>query len=391
MKSYQYIIVGGGMTADAAVDGIREMDLTGDIALISKEQDPPYNRPPLSKGLWAKTPEEKIWRHTKEKQADIYLQNLVTNIEPVGKIVNMESGEQLHYENLLLATGGVKRKLPFGENHVLYYRTYRDYLSLRHLSKEKTRLAIIGSGFIGSELAAALAQNGNEVSIFDIGPGIGWNVFPLNLVNFLNQYYEEHHVKIIPNEKIIDITKSPDGITIETESGKSFSFDAVVAGVGILPNTSLAEAIGLKVENGIVVDKFARTSIKNIFSAGDVANFLAPGLNQRIRVEHADNANVMGKLAGRNMAGADEPYEYLPLFYSDLFDLGYEAVGILNPNYEVIADWQEKFAKGVLYYLKDSHVRGVLLWNVWDKVKEARELISLSKPFSKKDLVGKIT
>lgn len=378
------------MTADAAVDGIRELDPNGSITLVSEEKDPPYNRPPLSKGLWQKTPVEKIWRHTEAKKADLLLECSVTDIDPLKKVVVLGNGEQLQYEKLLLATGGVKRKLPFENQHILYFRTFQDYLSLRKLSQEKKTFAVIGSGFIGSELAAALAKNGKEVTIFDIGPGIGWSIFPKDLVDYLNQYYEDHHVSILPNERIVDILDTPEGVSVKNESGKAWTFDGVVAGVGIRPNTSLAEAAGLNVENGIIVDQFTRTSHPDIYAAGDVANFLAPGLNQRMRVEHADNANAMGKLAGRNMAGANEPYAYLPLFYSDLFDLGYEAVGILNPDFEVVADWQEKYTKGVLYYIDDGLLRGVLLWNVWDQVDAARELITFSGSVSKRDLIGKI-
>ena len=392
MKSYQYVIVGGGMTADAAVAGIRELDQSNSIALVSEEKDPPYNRPPLSKGLWHNTPVEKIWRHTEEKQVDLILGCQVVGVDPKNKMVTLEGGDKLQYEKLLLATGVQKRKLPFGGDQVLYFRTYQDYLLLNNLTQEKKKFAIIGSGFIGSELAAALAQNGKEVTIFDVGPGIGWNVFPEDLVGYLNHYYEERQVKLFPNEKIVDIFGATREITVKTESGKSLSFDGIVAGVGISPNISLAESIGLEIENGIVVDEFARTSNQDIFSAGDVSNFFSLGLNQRIRVEHADNANVMGKLAGRNMAGANERYDYLPMFYSDLFDVGYEAVGLLNPSYEVFADWQEKYIKGVLYYLKNDYVCGVLLWNVWDKVDSARELISSRTTIShKEELVGRIT
>src|SRR5207249_3290102 len=137
-------------------------------------------------------------------------------------------------------------------------------------------------------------------------------------------------------------------------------------------------------------DEFCRTSQPDIYAAGDVAEFYNPTLDKRMRVEHEDNANTMGKIAGRNMAGAGDEYDYLPMFYSDLFDLGYEAVGELNAKLETFEDWQEPFKKGVIYYLKDGRVRGVLLWNVWDQVNNARALIAEQGPFNPDNLKGRL-
>jgi NADPH-dependent 2,4-dienoyl-CoA reductase/sulfur reductase-like enzyme len=163
-----------------------------------------------------------------------------------------------------------------------------------------------------------------------------------------------------------------------------------VAGIGVVPNVELAQAAGLMVDNGIVVDGSLRTSKPDIYAAGDLANFYDEALHTRRRVEHEDAANSMGKTAGRIMAGADEKYTYSPMFYSDLFELGYEAVGDLDSRLETVADWQEKYATGVIYYLKDRRVRGVLLWNVWGKVDEARQLIADNKEVTPQDLRGRI-
>jgi 3-phenylpropionate/trans-cinnamate dioxygenase ferredoxin reductase component len=146
----------------------------------------------------------------------------------------------------------------------------------------------------------------------------------------------------------------------------------------------------LPVENGIIVDEFLRTNDPNIFAAGDVAEFFNPSLVKRMRVEHEDNANTMGRLAGRNMAGESEPYHHLPMFYSDLFELGYEAVGELDSRLESYADWKEPNKEGVIYYLKDNRVRGVLLWNVWGQVDAARTLIAELGPFSAANLKGRL-
>jgi NADPH-dependent 2,4-dienoyl-CoA reductase/sulfur reductase-like enzyme len=177
---------------------------------------------------------------------------------------------------------------------------------------------------------------------------------------------------------------------LRTASGKTIVVDAVIAGIGIEPNIELAESIGLTTENGIVVDEFLRTSKPEIYAAGDVAAFHNPALGKRMRVEHEDNANTMGRTAGRNMAGKSEPYNHLPFFYSDMFELGYEAVGEVDSRLETFAHWKRPDKEGVIYYLKDGRVRGVLLWNVWEQVDAARKLIAASGPFTRENLKGKL-
>jgi NADPH-dependent 2,4-dienoyl-CoA reductase/sulfur reductase-like enzyme len=161
-----------------------------------------------------------------------------------------------------------------------------------------------------------------------------------------------------------------------------------VAGIGLTPDTALAEQAGLAIGDGIVVDELLRTSNSDIYAAGDVAEFYNPLLGKRLRLEHEDNANKMGKQAGRNMAGAGEPFHHLSLFYSDLFEFGYEAVGEADTRLETVVDWVEPFRKGVIFYMDKARVRGVLLWNVWKKVPAARKLIAQPGPLTAGDLVG---
>jgi 3-phenylpropionate/trans-cinnamate dioxygenase ferredoxin reductase component len=391
MKKFKYVIIGGGMTGDSAITGIRELDKDGSILMVSAESNPPYDRPPLTKDLWKGKSFESIWRKTNENLAEILLNHIITSINPKEKTLTDSGGETYGYDILLLATGGKNRRLPFGGDDVIYYRTVEDYKKLRAFSETKNKFAVIGTGFIGSEIAAALAMNGKENTVFDIGPGIGWNIFPLGLTEYLNNYYLEKKVKVIPNVKVSDISKNGDLFTITTNTGISLGVEVVVAGVGITPDVSLAEGINLSVENGITVNEFLQTSNSDIYAAGDVANFYNPRLDKRIRVEHKDNANMMGKQAGRNMAGAGERYDYLPYFYSDLFDLGYEAVGLMDSRLKIIEDWTEKYKKGVLYYLNEGCVSGVLLWNIFGKVDEARKIIGLPGPVKESELVGRIS
>jgi NADPH-dependent 2,4-dienoyl-CoA reductase/sulfur reductase-like enzyme len=141
----------------------------------------------------------------------------------------------------------------------------------------------------------------------------------------------------------------------------------VVAGIGITPNVDLAKAANLNASNGIVVNELLQTSEPHIYATGDVASFLSPVLSKRIRLEHEDNANTMGRAAGRNMAGASEPYTHLPFFYSDLFELGYESIAELDPRLQTLSKWKEPYREGIVYYLRQGTIRGVLLWNVWNK------------------------
>lgn len=391
MKEYKYIIVGGGMTGDSAVKGIREIDKDGAIAVFSREAYPPYNRPPLTKDLWKDGNKDKIWRKTEEQKVDMFLETEIESANSADKIITDSKGVKYKYEKLLLASGGVPNKLPFGEENITYYRQFRDFEHIEELTKKVDEFIVIGSGFIGSELAASLNMNGKKVKMIYPGKLIGERMFPRGLAEYVTNYYKEKGVELIPDETAKDIVKENNHYVLITKSGKEIKGGPVIAGLGIKPDIKLAQSAGVKTDNGILVDEFLCTNIKDIYSAGDAANFYNPLLDKRIRIEHADNANKMGKAAGLSMAGKKEPYDYLPYFYSDLFELGYEAIGDVNSDNEMYEDWQDQFKKGVIYYSSDGLVKGVLLWNVWGKVNNARELIAGRLKFKPEELMGKIT
>jgi NADPH-dependent 2,4-dienoyl-CoA reductase/sulfur reductase-like enzyme len=310
-------------------------------------------------------------------------------LDPKDKTVRDEKGDEYSYEKLLLATGGSPIQT-FGNGDVIYFRDLGDYKRLRKMAEEKEHFVVIGGGFIGSEIAAALTKVGAKVTMVFLEDAINGLVFPSDLAHYMNDYYREKGVDVVPNDSVASIEKEGQRFTVQTEGGRTFVTDGVVAGLGIRPNVDLAQEAGLEVDNGIIVNERLETSASDIYAAGDVANFKHIALGERTRVEHEDNAVSMGKLAGMNMAGGSEKYERIPMFYSDLFDHGYEAVGELNSELETVSDWEDEFQKGVIYYLGEGRVRGVLLWNFWSQVKNARALMMERGPFKADDLIGKI-
>ncbi len=395
MPHYTYLIVGGGMTAAAAVEGIREVDPKGSVGLIGADSHPPYDRPPLSKGLWKGKPLDTIWREFEPQGVTLHLGRQARKLDPSNKRGSDDQGTIYTYDKLLLATGGTPRRLSFGGDDIIYYRTLDDYERLRALTAQNQRFAIIGGGFIGSEVAAALTMNGKNVVMAFPGDGIGSRLFPADLSAFLNEFYRQKGVEVLTGVQVIGWEKRQGKPVLkarneQTKGDREIVADAVVAGIGIEPKVDLAQTAGLDVDNGIRVDRGLQTSHPDIYAAGDVANFYNPALDQRLRVEHEDNANTMGRLAGQAMAGQTVSYDHLPSFYSDLFELGFEAVGEVDSRLETIADWKEPFREGVVYYLRNGRVRGVLLWNVWEQVDAARKLIAETGPFRAEDLQGRL-
>ena len=390
MENFKYLIIGGGMTAVAAMRGIRELDQKGSIGLVGLEPDLPYKRPPLSKGLWKGKQLDSIWCKIEDLQAEIHLGRKIVSLDPGSLTVQDDQGTLYKGDKILLATGGTPRRLPFSGDQIIYYRTLADYKRVAELSQRNLTFAVVGGGFIGSEITAALAMNGRQVTMLFPEDGIGAAIYPHDLALSLNDYFSKKGVTVWPGESLSGAEKVDGKMSLKTKSGRELLVDAVVAGIGIQPNVELAKSAGLQVGNGILVDRILATSAPGIFAAGDAAEFFNPALNKRMRVEHEDNANSMGRQAGRNMAGASELYDHLSYFFSDLFELGYEAVGELDPRQETFVDWKDPFKKGVVYYLSGGRVRGVLLWNVWDKVPAARDLIAGTGPFKAADLKNRL-
>jgi NADPH-dependent 2,4-dienoyl-CoA reductase/sulfur reductase-like enzyme len=388
MSSYDYLIVGGGMAAAAAVRGIRSLDHSAGIGLLSAEGDPPYRRPPLSKGLWSGEKEADL--PLPVDGAELLLSRRALRIDLASREVEDDRGERHGFRKLLLATGGRPRRLPELEGALLY-RDLADYRALRRaLEAGVQSVAIVGAGFVGSELAAALTRAGKQVDLITAGQGIGDRIFPPGLVEALGRFYAEQGVRLHAETSVKAQEHSSSGQQLLLTDGQRLNVDLVVCAVGIQPNSELAASAGLPVGDGILVDPFGQVGEQPVYAAGDVANFFSPFLSKRVRVEHENHADLHGELVGRNLAGAGEPYLEIPFFYSDLFELGYEAVGELNAGLRVVEDWKEPYREGVVYYLQGERLSGVLLFGVWEKVEQARGLIRSGRPFLPDELPGQI-
>src|SRR5581483_1436874 len=370
MQQTTYLIVGAGMTGEMAAKGMREHDADGSIVMVGADSHPPYKRPMLTKGLWQGAPEEKLWREPAEG-VDLVTGRRIVSLDLDAHRATSDSGEEYEWEKLLLATGARPREIP-GAEGVVWLRTLDDYRQIREKAVDGSRFVVIGGGFVGSEIAAALVGAGAHVTMVFPEPGIGFRLFPAPLAEFLVGYYREKGVEVLAGETV----EAASGTSVTLGDGRVLEADGVVAGLGVVPETDLAEAAGLEVEDGIVVDEYGRAGGRDdVFAAGDVARFPVAALGVSLRIEHEDHANTHGKVVGANMAGAGIAYDHLPFFYSDLFDLGYEAVGLVDSRLETVESWQEPNRKGVVTYVEDGRPRGVLLWNVWDKLDEARAVI----------------
>jgi 3-phenylpropionate/trans-cinnamate dioxygenase ferredoxin reductase subunit len=398
-NTYTYVIAGGGLAGASAVQGIREVDKDGSILMVAAEKHLPYDRPPLSKMLWfGKMKVEDIFIQGQEfydtNKVTLALGTKVIDLDPRNKTVTDDNGMCYKYEKLLLATGSSPRTMPIpgGEGSgVCYYRYLDDYLRIRPEAQEGKSAVVIGGGFIGSELAAALTINKLKVTMLFPSSYICSRVFPDYLGGAIQARYIERGVTVLSGETPVSVRRQGDRFITATSKGREIESDIAITGIGVQPNVELALKAGLKLGDGILVDEFLRTSSPDIYAAGDNAFFPSRALGHMLRIEHWDNSTNQGKSAGRNMAGAGEPFTYIPFFFSDLFEFGYEAAGDVDSNLSTFADWQKENDTGVIYYLSDGKVKGAMMCNLPDRIDAARELILKDRKVDPAGLKGAIT
>ncbi|GMA28249.1 NAD(P)/FAD-dependent oxidoreductase [Arenivirga flava] len=387
---FDALIIGGGMTADAAAKGFREVDGEGSIAILSEDVDPPYARPALSKKLW--TDPDFAWSDAEldtagETGAEVRLATRVIAIDTDAHEITTVDGERIGYGRLLLATGGHPSAPGFEESErVLLYRSAADYRRLRAIANGRGHVVVVGGGYIGQEIAAALVQEGVRVTLVLPDAVVGGAVFPAALARTVDAMFRDAGVELVTEARATGGREADGVVTVDLEDGTSLQADAVVVGLGIEPATGLAEEAGIDVGDGVLVDERLRTSAADVLAAGDVANYPDRILGRR-RIEHVDNAQAQGRTAGRNLAGADEVYEHTPFYYSALFGNRYEAVGTLDASLRTVERWLDGGREGVVYYLDgDGHPVGVLNWNLEDRLDEARSVLASDPPLSAEQL-----
>lgn len=400
-EHHQYVIVGAGMAADAAAHGIRDHGSEGSIAILGEEPTIPFPRPALSKKLWTDpdfTVENTALDTVRETDALLHLETRVVGVDPDAHEVRTEDGRTIRYDKLLVTTGGHPRTiagLPPG-HRVLYYRSLSDYQRLRGLvgtedgAGDRPHVAVVGGGYIGTEIAAALVQQGCRVTLLHPDEVLGGPMFPGSLARDFQRRFTGAGVDVRGGARVTGGAESADGVRLELEGGGSLDADLAVVGLGIEPATSFLQGVvDLAEDGGVLVDERLRASAPDVYAAGDVATYPDPILG-RTRVEHVDNATTMGESAGRILAGSEEVHDHTPMFYSDVFDLGYQAVGTLDSSLETFVDEVEGGA--VVYYLSGTEVVGVLLWNLDDGVEEAKRLLAAhDRPADPSALAGTIT
>lgn len=398
--AFDYVIVGAGIAAASAARSLRRNDPDGTIAILGREPDGPFYRPDLSKTLWVDETAQldSGWLLDEDTGAELRTRTTVTAIDAEAKTLTLSDTSTVTYGRLLLATGSEPRtlELPMSDR-ILYYRTVEDYRRLRALARPGSRAVVVGGGYIGAEIAAALAQNSVDVTLLMRGTTVQGHMFPPRLAEEVTQTYRDRGVTVIGGSGAYGVSDHTDHVIVADADGETHTADVVVVGVGVIPNDQVAQQAGITVDDGIVVDEHLATSAADVWAAGDVARYDDPLLGRR-RVEHVNNAKRMGTIAGRNMARSrtgtkeQDPYAYTPFFWSDLFDYGYEAVGVLDASLETVEDFTDDRTAGVVYYLDEGAVRGVLLWNVWDSVEKAKQVMEQSKtePLGADDLIGRI-
>lgn len=387
-KTYDYVLVGGGMGAGFATLGIREQDKDGSVLIISNETHVPYERPALTKKLWIddefKEDDTKIG--AEEENVEIVFEREVTKISPEDKTVTLENGDVVGYEQLLLSTGGEPRSIDGPEDEAVFtFRELDDYRKLRERSGENQEVIIVGGGYIGSELAASLSQNNTKVTIVFPQNHLGEEMFPKELLEEYNQLFKDHGVELINGREAKSYRREGEQVILTLDDDSEVKGDTIVIGLGVSPRTQLAEESGLEMaDEGVVVNEWLQTSDKNIWAAADIATY-PDAIFGRQRLEHVDHARHSGRQVGKNMAGAKQAYTHTPYLYSMLYSLNWEAVGTLDPSLDTLFDHREDGE--IVFYLDEDKLKGILLWNVEVDLDDVRELID-QPPANKEDLIG---
>jgi len=392
-----YVIIGASLTGARAAETLRAEGFDGRVVMVGEESDRPYERPPLSKKVLLRDAEPEVtyvhepgWYD--DNGVELRLGARATSIDRDRHEVLLRDGERLGYTKLLLATGGRARRLSVPGDDldgVCYLRTMRESIRLRDALTEGLRVVVVGTGWIGLEVAAAARTRGAEVSL--VGPRLNplYAVLGPKVGDLFAQLHRDHGVELKLGSGVREFRGSAGRVSsVVTENGAELPADLVVVGIGIQPNIELAEAAGLDVVNGVVVDEHLRSSDPDVFAAGDVANNYNPLLGQRVRVEHWANALNTGPVAARSMLGQEAVFDRVPYFFTDQYDLGMEYSGFAPPGSynEVLFRGDLAKREFIAFWLKDGRVLAGMNVNVWDVIAPIQALIRSGKPVDRAKL-----
>lgn len=376
-------IVGAGLAAARAAEGLRKEGYEGSITILGDEPERPYLRPPLSKEyLRGEGDREQVYVHPAafyaEQRIELRLATTVRAIEPASREVLLDGEEHVPFDRLLIATGARPRTLtvPGAElPGVMTLRTMVDADAIRGAANDAERVVVVGAGWIGSEVAASLRTLGRTVVLIAPEAAPLERVLGTEIAGVYRDLHVEHGIKWRPGSTVQRIIGTDRVEGIETSAGERISAELVVAGIGVQPRTELAVSAGLAVGDGIEVSDTLETSVPGIFAAGDVASAWHPFYERRLRTEHWANAKFQGSAAGRSMLGGTAPYDRIPYFYSDQYDLGMEYTGWASPSDRLVVRGSLADREFVAFWLADDRVVAGMNANVWDVAKPIERLI----------------
>lgn len=392
MARYRYVILGGGMVAGYAVKEFVERGLQpGELAIVSADSVPPYERPPLSKGFLAgREDEASVFINQsadyRDHGIDIRLNTPVESVDLDNRQLRTRAGEEIGFERLLIATGAQPRRLDLpgaALDGICYLRSLDDSKRIRALAAPAKRAVVLGSGFIGMEVAAVLAQQGLETTMVFPDERVWQRLFTPEMSAFFQGYYRERGVTLRAGESAVAFEGDGRVSTVVLKSGQRLSTELVVAGIGVVPATAALESSGLALDNGVVVNEYLETSAPNVYAAGDVANYHDRLFGKRRRVEHWDNAVEQGQHAAQVLLGEREPFVHVPYFFSDVFDLSYEFWGDTAEADQVVYRGDVGSSSFSAWWLKASRLVAAFVLNRPDEERElAPQWIQEARPFS---------
>jgi 3-phenylpropionate/trans-cinnamate dioxygenase ferredoxin reductase subunit len=384
-----FVIVGAGLAGAKAAETLRAEGFDGRLLLLGEEDERPYERPPLSKAyLRGETDRASLYVHEEGFYAahDIELRpsTQVRAMDPAARQLELATGERIGYDRLLLATGAAPRRLllPGADlDGVHYLRSRRDADTLAAAAAAATHVVVVGTGWIGSEAAASLRQLGRQVTL--VGPDTAplARVLGPEVASVYRDLHADHSVRLLPGTRVAGFRGTGRVDAVVTGDGRTIEGDLVLVGAGAVPRTELAEAAGLPVRNGVLVnERLEAVGAAGIYAAGDVAAAWHPRYQTYLHLEHWANALNQGPAAARNMLGVPTSYARLPYFYSDQYDLGMEYSGMAVGWDRVVVRGDLATRKFIAFWLKDQRVVAGMNANVWDVVQDIQALIRGGRP-----------